>query len=246
MRYPGQELELFAEARRWKTYLAALVRPYLAGRVLEVGAGLGATTSYLCDGSQREWTCLEPDLDMARRLQHAIIEGRLPRCCRALFGTTRDLSVGSRFEAILYIDVLEHIASDAAELLQSTRHLAPGGTVVVLSPAWPWLYSAFDAAIGHYRRYTRASLSAVVPRDLECVTLRYLDSVGLLASLGNRLVLHRAIPTTRTIALWDGYMVPVSRFLDPLLGFRVGRSLLGVWRANGSSTRACSVPSRSN
>jgi hypothetical protein len=171
---------------------------------------------------------------MAKGLQRAITNGDLPRCCRALAGTTCDLTVGSFFDAILYIDVLEHIASDATELLQSSRHLAPGGVLVVLSPAWPWLYSSFDAAIGHYRRYTKASLAAVAPNDLECVTLRYIDSGGLLASVGNRLLLHRAIPSARSIALWDGYLVPISRALDPLLGFRVGKSVLGVWRASPS------------
>jgi len=171
---------------------------------------------------------------MAKGLQRAIANGDLPRCCRALAGTTYDLAIGSLFDAILYIDVLEHIASDATELLQSRQHLAPGGVLVVLSPAWPWLYSAFDAAIGHYRRYTKASLAAVVPNDLECVTSRYIDSGGLLASVGNRLLLNRAIPSARTIALWDGYLVPISRALDPLLGFRVGKSVLGVWRAGAS------------
>lgn len=64
----------------------------------------------------------------------------------------------SRFDTILYIDVLEHIADDRAELVEAARRLNPGGYLVVLSPAHQWLFTAFDAAIGHVRRYTAKSL----------------------------------------------------------------------------------------
>jgi SAM-dependent methyltransferase len=229
--YPGNELELFADARHWKGYLAALLRPHLGGAVLEVGAGLGATTAALCDGSQRPWLCLEPDPAMARALTDAVAAGRLPACCRVVRGTLADLAPDAVFDAIAYIDVLEHIAADADELDQAARRLAPGGRLIVVVPAHRWLYSAFDAAIGHHRRYTRESLARVVPRRLERVTLRYLDSVGLLASAANRLFLRRRLPTRAQIAVWDGVMVPLSRRLDPLMAFAAGKSVLGVWRA---------------
>ena len=37
--YPGSELVLFQHARNWKTYLGRLIRPWVSGSVLEVGAG---------------------------------------------------------------------------------------------------------------------------------------------------------------------------------------------------------------
>ena len=46
--YIGSELELFSEASNWKAYYARLIRPYLGEEVLEVGAGIGATTASLC------------------------------------------------------------------------------------------------------------------------------------------------------------------------------------------------------
>jgi hypothetical protein len=170
---------------------------------------------------------------MAEGLARAIGEGRLPACCRAVGGTMADIPPGDRFDAIAYVDVLEHIQDDAAELARAAGHLTPGGRLVVLAPAHPWLYSPFDAAIGHHRRYTRASLSRVVPAGLARVTLRYLDAAGLLASAANRAVLRQRMPERRQLALWDGVLVPLSRVLDPLLGYRVGKSILGVWRAEG-------------
>jgi hypothetical protein len=99
----------------------------------------------------------------------------------------------------------------------------------VLSPAFPLLYSEFDRALGHFRRYTRRSLAAVMPPTLTRRRLEYLDSVGFLASLGNRLLLKQELPTARQIALWDRVMVPASRVVDPVLARGFGRSVLAVY-----------------
>ena len=207
------------------------------GDVLEVGAGIGSTTRHLCDGSQRTWLCLEPDAAMADRLAEAIARGELPACCRARAGTVRDLPPDARFDAILYVDVLEHIEDDTGELAAAARALGPAGALIVLAPAHGWLYSPFDRAIGHYRRYTRRSLAAVGPPGLRRLALRYLDSVGLLASAGNRFILRKSLPTVRDIARWDRLMVPLSRWLDPWLGYRVGKSVVGIWRADPTAPR---------
>ena len=60
--------------------------------------------------------------------------------------------------------------------------------------------------------------------------LFYLDSVGMLASLANRLFLKASMPTLKQIQFWDSKLVPPSRLLDPLTFFRVGKSVIGVWR----------------
>jgi hypothetical protein len=107
-------------------------------------------------------------------------------------------------------------------------HLKPGGYLVVLGPAHQWFFSPFDQAIGHYRRYNRASLAALKPQGLTLQRIKYLDSVGLLASLGSRL-LSQKMPTPSQIKLWDQWMVPISRCLDRILNFTIGKSVLGVW-----------------
>jgi SAM-dependent methyltransferase len=227
--YIGEELEAFAEARRWKGYWRGQVAQYLRGRVLEVGAGLGSNTSLLCEPRHERWVCLEPDPGMARELARALAAGELPPRCEVRRGTLQDLGPGELFDALLYADVLEHIADDRAEVARAAEHLTPGGALIVLSPAHQTLFSPFDAAIGHYRRYNRSSLLSLTPRGLSVARLRYLDSVGMLTSLANRLVLSQSLPTRRQLVFWDRYLMPISRRLDPLLGYRLGRSLLAVW-----------------
>jgi len=225
--YVGSELDLFAQAVTWKSYFRSQLLPYLQGDVLEVGAGIGANARLLCGPAQQRWLCLEPDRTLAARIE---AEGGLPPMCEVIAGTIEDLPADARFDAILYLDVLEHIEDDRKELTLAAAHLKTGGALIVLAPAWQWLFTPFDQAIGHYRRYSKASLREVVPHNLSEDRVRYLDSVGLFGSLGNKLVLRAAMPSLGQIRFWDRVLVPLSRRLDPLLGYRFGKSVLGVWR----------------
>jgi len=218
--YVGNELSLFAQAHNWKTYMASIFRPWLGRRVLDVGAGIGSNIPDLFTDPVEEWVAMEPDADLARQIVGA---------SRVIAGTLTTLDASERFETILYLDVLEHIANDTAELLHATQYLAPGGRLVVLVPAHQFLFSPFDSAIGHYRRYGRGSLRRIGPKNGRLEQLLLLDSVGLLASLANKLVLRSAHPTLGQIHVWDRTMVPLSRALDRLTGYRVGKSAVAVW-----------------
>lgn len=223
-RYSGSELELFEKALNWKAYWRGQVRRFIRGDVLEVGAGIGANTFTLADLKYERWTCLEPDAALAARIE-------LPAGGRhqSAVGTVETLPAEAKFDAILYIDVLEHIEDDRAELARAASRLKAGGALVVLAPAHPFLFTPFDAAIGHFRRYTRGSLRSAAPGTLQLEELVYLDAAGMLASAANRLLLRSAMPTERQILTWDRLLVPVSRLIDPIFAGRVGKSVLGIW-----------------
>ncbi len=229
-RYVGEELDAFAHARNWKAYLRRLLLPYLGGDVLEVGAGIGSTTRALCTPASRAWMCLEPDARFCEKLRALRASGELDPAPEVVMGSTRTLSGEARFDAVLYMDVLEHIEDDRAELERAVELLRPGGACVVLCPAHPFLYSEFDAAVGHYRRYNKRMFRALAPSRASLERLCYLDCAGMLVSSANRLLLRSGKPTVRQVKLWDRVFVSCSRFVDPLIGRRLGKSVLGVWR----------------
>lgn len=229
--YAGGELALFAEATRWKSYFGSVLTPFLEGRVLEVGAGIGINIPFLFNERVTTWTSLEPDASLARCIVERAAAGGLPANCHVVEGTTHSLGAAARYDTILYIDVLEHIADDAEELRRAARHLAVGGHLIVLAPAHQFLFSPFDAAIGHHRRYNRASLVRLAPPGCRLVSCRMLDCAGFFASLGNRVLLSKAMPSRQQIAVWDRWLVPLSRRLDPVLGYRFGKTVVAVWGA---------------
>ena len=237
LEYQGDELTLFAKALNWKRYFSGQIAPFLGDNVLEVGAGMGGTTAILAKG-QTSWVCLEPDPTLADEVKEAIAAGRLPAFCTVEAGTTSDLLARDRhdgYDSVIYIDVLEHIEDDAGELDNAYRLVRPGGHLVVLSPAFQWLFTPFDSAVGHFRRYDRARMLEIAPQGQAPVKMRYLDSVGMLASLANRLLLRSGMPTQEQVLTWDRLMVPISRLTDPILGYGFGRSILAVWRKQESA-----------
>lgn len=228
--YIGSELELFADAINWKNYYSSLIQNHLGHEVLEVGAGIGSTTKRLCKGNQSSWTCLEPDPVLANKIELLIAHKELPNCCVARVGTLSSLANKDIFDTLIYIDVLEHIENDKDELEIANNHLLNYGKLIILSPAHQWLFTSFDKVIGHYRRYNKKSLLSIIPKNFTCLTINYIDSLGMIASLGNKFILRKRMPSKQQIMVWDKIIVPISRVTDPKIQYLIGKSILGVWQ----------------
>ncbi|MBN8968282.1 MAG: class I SAM-dependent methyltransferase [Rhizobiales bacterium] len=228
--YEGSELELFSKAHNWKTYWSSFLHSYLGEDVLDVGAGIGATAAVLCGNAQKSWTALEPDKNLATGLLERQRAQSVPASCTVRVGTISDLGASELFDSVLYIDVLEHIGDDHKEFNSAAQHLKPDGHLIVLAPAHQFLFSPFDKSVGHYRRYDIRSMAALHADGLKPIKLHYLDAMGMIASSANRFLLRSGMPTASQIAIWDRLMVPTSRIIDPLLGYRLGKSILGIWQ----------------
>ena len=100
----------------------------------------------------------------------------------------------------------------------------------MLAPAHPFLFSRFDAAIGHYRRYDPADLAALTPPGCRLEACFMLDCAGFFASVANAVLLAAALPSPRQIAVWDRVLVPISRSLDRATGHKFGKTVVAVWR----------------
>ena len=231
--YIGGELDLFAEAENWKTYWFKAIQNYIQGEVLEVGAGVGNNSLRIVEVRGISITCLEPDPVLAAQLAKTLSSLDAAVNYRVNMGTTEDLNDRCRYNTILYIDVLEHIEDDSGELHRASSLLDTGGYLVVMAPALNWLYSPFDKAIGHYRRYNRSLLRKTAPVDLSEIKIHYMDVFGFLLSMANKLLLRQNLPTPEQIRIWDRWVVRASRFMDPVICYGFGKSILGVWQKTG-------------
>ena len=221
--YIGSELELFSHAKCWKQYWVSKVRPLINEPVLEVGAGMGNNTKLL-HNQDILWHQLEPDKNFYRQLKH---DNQQSNHCEAFHGILKN-HPKTNYHTIIYIDVLEHIEHDNEELKIAADKLTTGGKVIVLSPAHQSLMSNFDRNIGHFRRYNKKMLQDICPTNMSVEKQYYLDSVGLLASFLARFV-KSGNPTLKQILFWDRLMVPLSRFIDPLLFFLLGKTIITVY-----------------
>jgi ubiquinone/menaquinone biosynthesis C-methylase UbiE len=65
-------------------------------------------------------------------------------------------------DAVVLLNVLEHIEDDAAAVRHLYRILKPGGVAVIEVPAGPHLYDVYDRLLMHHRRYRLKSLCAML------------------------------------------------------------------------------------
>jgi trans-aconitate methyltransferase len=152
-----------------------------------------------------------------------------------------------RFDLILMLDVIEHVADDHAFLGEIVaRNLAPGGKVLVSVPAWQPLFSTHDTALRHFRRYSPAQcLALLADEGLSPVrsgglfhTLLFPRAISVaLETLQRRLGREPTVPDN--LGDWRGGAV-VSKVLETALALdnglthtlaRFGQSLpgLSVW-----------------
>lgn len=231
-RYIPSELDIFAEALNWKAYWSSRIERWIWGSVLEAGAGIGANTPFLTTSAVGRWVCLEPDQRLIDQLTENIGPSTNGVSHEVVCGTLGTLPRAESFDTILYINVLEYIEDDAGEVRLAAEHLRTGGHLIVLCPAHQWKYTPFDAAIGQFRRYNKASMRALTPAEMSLESIFYLDACGIAASAGNQALPRQSMPTREQIRLWDRRIIPLSRLIDPLLRYSVGKSIVAVWRKN--------------
>ena len=216
--YIGNELTLFHNAKNWKIYFSKKILPLIKGDVLEVGAGIGGSTLYLNNGLNKSWTCLEVDKEFV-----AILKEKFNKI-NIIDYEVKELK--NKFDTIIYIDVLEHIKNDKEELLYAKKHLNKNGNLIILVPAYNFLYNEFDIKIGHFRRYNKNKLKSLIPNELKIINFYYLDSMGFIAAFVNKLFLKKSMPTLNQIIFWDKILIPISKFIDFLIFNSFGKSLI--------------------
>lgn len=222
----------FAALREARNYRRALLREFsefLCGQVVEVGAGIGQITGELLQAARvTRLVSLEPDSRFFSqlRISHPSHE--------AIQGTVEDLPVGGAWNAILNINVLEHIEDDRRELAHYHRLLAAQrGCVCLFVPARPEIYAPIDRDFGHFRRYTRPELrQKLAAAGFEIVKLRYYNLAGYFAWWLNFRVLKKRGFNAGAVRLFDRAIFPiVHSFETRICAPPFGQSLLAVARA---------------
>jgi SAM-dependent methyltransferase len=219
----GQTLQAFAETPRLNAWIYSKLSGGVRGEVLEIGSGIG-TMSRL----------IRP---MASRLVVTETEQRYLEALRSRFAGDAGVQVAAwdldgpppaavavqRYDAVVAVNVIEHIADDGALVARLADLLRPGGSLLVYVPACPIAFSSLDVALGHFRRYTPAMLAALLrSAGLDPGRPRYMNLVGLGGWLVNGRLLRRKLLPARGVALFER-LVPLVRLEDKVpLPFGLG------------------------
>jgi SAM-dependent methyltransferase len=224
--YVGTDLEAMACAENYHDWILASFAPYLGNTVAEVGAGAGNLTRLLAAKAGRV-VAFEPSINMAGILSDRTRQDTNITVINSAFSASA-ASFTHAFDSMVYINVLEHIEDDLAELRLVHAALKPRGYLCLFVPALDWLYSDFDKSIGHYRRYTLKPLrKAVTVSGFSIVKSTYLDMVGILPWWVIMVLLKRGLNPAST-HFYDRLCIPAIRYLEERVPVPVGKNILLV------------------
>ena len=216
-------------APNYNQWVHSLINRYLGKRILEIGSGIGSLTVRLLE--QGKMVCaLEPNPYCASRLrsnlaqyhQLVVFNKSLEDC------EIREFDAYG-FDTLLCCNVLEHIKNDLQALRMFREILSKhGGKAILWVPAVPSAYGPIDKAVGHYRRYSRDGLLAIV-RDagMNPIMSRYINFIGLLGWLVNAHIRRCTAQSDSQILLFNLF-VPFLSMVEKVIHPPIGMSLLVI------------------
>jgi SAM-dependent methyltransferase len=210
-------LDAMTHAHNYNAWLAQQAAKALGEKatILDFGAGTGnvADAFRLLTGNAP--ICLEPDPSFRQQLQ--------ARGFRVV--TAEEISPGS-VDGAYTMNVLEHIEDDVAALSTLRGMLRPGARMYAFVPAYQILFSDWDRAVGHMRRYSCTTLQqSVEGAGFRVIASRYSDSLGFFVTLGLKLSgLAKGAISSGSVRVYDRFGFPVSLAFDRLANRVVGKN----------------------
>ncbi len=205
----SEVLEDLSDAVNYQRWLADLVRPHLGDEPLEIGSGLGYYAA-LWLPEVRHFTATEAD--PARLVE---LEARFVGESRV---TVRELTLPApadeigQHSCVVALNVWEHIDDHVGALRSAADMLRPGGTVVLLVPAFESAMSDFDRLIGHVRRYTKKSMTELLEAaGLAIEEVRYINPVGLLSWYAVCKLMRQRPKNGLMLRTYDRFVIPLLR-----------------------------------
>ncbi|MFI5165415.1 MAG: class I SAM-dependent methyltransferase [Thermoanaerobaculales bacterium] len=216
---------------RYNDWVFSYFEPHLKGRILELGCGIGTYSARLRAHADR-LTCLDRDPQYVAAVGDMFRDDPDVVVLAGTIGEGLDFPPGS-FDVVVCLNVLEHIEDDNAALRQLRTWLAPGGVLLLQVPAHQWLFGAVDAALGHWRRYTRRQLAKILTVAGFELTLtpRYLFALAMpgwwwFGKMRKVSVVPEASVRVANAFAW------LSQLIERVLPFPVGLTLVTVARVH--------------
>ena len=223
-----RDLEIMADTVNYRKWIYDNIRTSLGKRVIELGAGIGNFTQLLTDR----------DIVVAVDNSRAAVEKMKEKfsACENVIPLEIDIESPqlldlARFDAdtIVCINVLEHIADDAKALSDMYTLLKPGNRLILLVPAFQFLFGTIDRIVGHHRRYSKRELSSrLIQAGFSIRGIYFMNCIAVFGWFLNNRVLKRREESPSQVALFDKCIAPWMQGIERVVRPPFGLSLIAI------------------
>jgi 2-polyprenyl-3-methyl-5-hydroxy-6-metoxy-1,4-benzoquinol methylase len=225
-------LELFSGTRQINRWMYDQIAPFCKGHILEIGSGIGNISDFILMNHE-EVTLSDVKPAYCRRLEQTFSDRHSLRGIYPIDLAVPDIErvyprLAGVFDTVIALNVVEHIDDHEQAIRNARKLLKVGGKVVVLVPAYRWLYNPLDKELGHFRRYERRNLSELLAgQHFEVVHTQYFNAAAvpgwwISGNLCRMKEIKRGL-----LYIYDG-LVPMLKLADRLSGKRFGLSVIAV------------------
>lgn len=203
------------------------IRPFVQGNILEAGSGTGNISEYFLQNkfaitlSDTDEYYIEelkkkfgsfPDLEGVRNLD--LQHGQF---------ATAYADLKEKFNTVVLLNVLEHLADDHAAIRNTGYLLKQNGRLIILTPAYAALYSRLDRELGHYRRYTTRKLAALLQHNGFIPEKKfYFNALGIAGWLYGKALKLKYIPAGE-MKIYN-QLTPLAKLIDKIVFNKTGLS----------------------
>jgi 2-polyprenyl-3-methyl-5-hydroxy-6-metoxy-1,4-benzoquinol methylase len=226
-----KSLQVISHADRFNRWMFETIVPFAAGNILEIGSGIGNLSRYFLEHNYHiTLSDIDPVYTNILHQQFSRfpnLQGIMQIDLQHKNFQLEYASLKESFNTVFYLNVLEHLRDDKLAVKNSLYLLKPGGTLIILVPAYPILYSRMDKALHHVKRYTKKSLNKLLSDNGTTIKKSfYFNAIGIIAWLYGKLLRLETVPK-KEMNFFDK-LVPTSKFLDSLLMKKMGLSVISI------------------
>ena len=218
--YKGWELDFFDQAQNFRDYQWKLFKNKIKKDVLEVGPG-NCVFLERYNYKSKKIHLFEPSVKIRNRIKKKFKK----------FKKVKVISKysKSKYDCIVYLDVLEHIKDDKTEVFNAYNRLKKKGHLIISVPAFQHLYTDYDKKIGHYRRYNKKKFNNIFNKlKIKKYTMKYFDCIGYFLILFSKyLKVSNKVNFKGSIKIWN-FLIPISKILDIFFNRILGKSLMVI------------------
>ena len=218
------------QSSNYISWILSEFTPYIGSSLLEAGIGYGDYIPLLPENIQ--YTGCDLDHELVKQARLKFPDKKFIEIDIADENFCEQLQQTATYDTVLSIGVLGFIPNYQKALDNMINILQPGGHLLLFLPAFSWLKTDIDNISGQVYRYNCGAVRTMLAKhSVEIMKLHYFNSIGAVGTFCNKIVRHKSLEDkifTKQMDVFDKYLVPIAKFVDPITRNVFGQSVIAV------------------